>query len=776
MRKLLIFAFALSALMVSCDDSSEEVDGQGTGGDDSTGGGDSTEQVVSFSAGITTRALADAFLSWDLISINSYSGTTLQDGYVEYARSLMSTSFDAVNADEAITIDVDAEESLSYVAVYPAQSSDTFTHTIAADQSGDGYETSDLMVAYAEASTATSVEFDFYHAFSQVNVTLIIDDQRTVTGSDNVIESSISEIYAKGSNIECNIISGAYTANSESLSISPAAAGSVYSAIVAPQTIAQDAEFFTALVNVGSGAYTWEMDEAREFKSGYRYDFEATVVVSDDTNVNINVEFLGASINDWGEETRIESIKVSSDGAGTEVYMPGSLQLGYTYTPAVVDDSTVEWVSTDTSVATVSSTGLVTGVGRGDVQIYARSTDGGNVISNYLTLYVDRPDLGFDVLEYTYPQNVVSGTSVTLYLTYGSANSWSVDSSDIISIGSFTETTVTVKFTGALGTAVLTVRDTDGNVGTVNVSVPAGYWSQEYDGSVTSSTMTNYVYSTPVPSKMSFNASNTGAANASYRTTAPYYVSSDDGDFIAVPIQRYDPGYQMYYFGSVVPASVGASEGYPYYAIHTEHLCWRAWEFTNDGKLSPSYATVNQTSVSGMNGTNTYTSYVYKTDRSPYSVTYLFPAYYEGTTSIDEDADYLDPLSEYISSSDYIHNVYNTHNVIVSTNPVNSTAGSGYILPDIPLFGARSFSSIEEYQEWAEAELGGKLVSSSTMNSHKSSTAPSAAAYYENITYADGTTDEFETFDSKQTYSEWKSAYSAWFEGGNYSTKVTANY
>lgn len=68
---------------------------------------------------------------------------------------------------------------------------------------------------------------------------------------------------------------------------------------------------------------------------------------------------------------------VSLNSESGNVYIGKTRQLSATVLPADADDKTVSWSSSDTSVATVDSTGLVSGVAAGSTTITATTTDGG---------------------------------------------------------------------------------------------------------------------------------------------------------------------------------------------------------------------------------------------------------------------------------------------------------------------------------------------------------------------------------------------------------------
>lgn len=93
------------------------------------------------------------------------------------------------------------------------------------------------------------------------------------------------------------------------------------------------------------------------------------------------VAIQGCAIGNWPPLTfgepyiPVTSIAMPSTGS---VRRSRTLQVVYSVAPANATDKTIIWGSSDTSVATVSSTGLITGVKIGQCFITATSVDGPN--------------------------------------------------------------------------------------------------------------------------------------------------------------------------------------------------------------------------------------------------------------------------------------------------------------------------------------------------------------------------------------------------------------
>ena len=75
--------------------------------------------------------------------------------------------------------------------------------------------------------------------------------------------------------------------------------------------------------------------------------------------------------------------KITLSGSTNEIYQGNTLQLSSTVAPSNATDKSLTWTSSDDAIATVSSSGLVTGVGSGHVVITATANDGSNVSASY---------------------------------------------------------------------------------------------------------------------------------------------------------------------------------------------------------------------------------------------------------------------------------------------------------------------------------------------------------------------------------------------------------
>lgn len=159
----------------------------------------------------------------------------------------------------------------------------------------------------------------------------------------------------------------------------------------------------------------------------------------------------------------------------------GSGQIVATIKPSNATDKDIVWITSDSSVAKVDSSGKVTGVNEGTATITAKTKDGKVVATctvNIMTDYVPAKEINLSMDE----TSINEGTFEQVYATIKPENAternliWSSSDESIATVDS------TGKVTGiSNGTAVITARTEDGSVSstiTVTVKTPT------YDGDV----------------------------------------------------------------------------------------------------------------------------------------------------------------------------------------------------------------------------------------------------------------------------------------------------
>ena len=117
----------------------------------------------------------------------------------------------------------------------------------------------------------------------------------------------------------------------------------------------------------------------------------------------------------WSFEKVATSLAMGS--TSTTVKVGASKKLATTITPSDVATKTLQWSSSNTSIAKVSSSGVVTGVKTGSVTITVKTTDGSNktatckVVVTLPYTDVNTSDWYYYAVEYVHNNNYMSGTT-----------------------------------------------------------------------------------------------------------------------------------------------------------------------------------------------------------------------------------------------------------------------------------------------------------------------------------------------------------------------------
>ena len=152
---------------------------------------------------------------------------------------------------------------------------------------------------------------------------------------------------------------------------------------------------------------------------------------------------------------------ISLNDTSATIYTGNTLQLNATVLPSTTSNPSVTWTSSNTSIATVSSTGLVTAKSTGDAVITAKTTDGSN-LSAMCNLTVKQLATSISLNETTatlYTGNIFQLNATVLPSTTSNPNVIWTSSNTSVAIVSSTGL-VTAKSTGD---AVITARTTDGS-------------------------------------------------------------------------------------------------------------------------------------------------------------------------------------------------------------------------------------------------------------------------------------------------------------------------
>ncbi len=315
MKKLFILALASSLCMVSC--SSDVSDG---GAVDSAGEQNSQSNAVTFTQTISSRVDGNQFQNSDEITIFYNVGATLSSpAGVDYTYN--GSDFNVSTGQTGIR--VEAETPQSYVAVYPAKDDSSFTHTIAADQSS-GYSESDLLVATALDTDNPSVELDFYHKMSKLQITVELIDERVEDAAASLAVTS--PIFTLQNKASCDIVAGTYAASGEAdVNITPyvttpeveenGVKTTVYSAIIAPQTKSDDTIATITVKNGDNIEQTLKWSDLITFESDKFYTYKWIIKVSDFEEITNKIVYDGV-ISNWDDSS--DGVTADSSISGTD--------------------------------------------------------------------------------------------------------------------------------------------------------------------------------------------------------------------------------------------------------------------------------------------------------------------------------------------------------------------------------------------------------------------------------------------------------------------------
>ena len=226
-------------------------------------------------------------------------GLTIMRGEEAYADNHLMTFADGVFSG-SLTWYPEAAETSVLTAYYPYVAEGTPTSfSVMADQTGEGYQASDLIAGVKTGVTPTSdaVTLNFRHLLSKILLNITNDSGSEITA----VKLSGSKRTA---DVDLSIPSAAVSAaaEAEDITAQTVSAGSQYRAIVVPQTVA-----FTLSVTTEDGK-TLEQDMASaELKAGSQYTMTARVT-PDGLQVSVSGE-----IDGWTDEGEIGPDTPSED-------------------------------------------------------------------------------------------------------------------------------------------------------------------------------------------------------------------------------------------------------------------------------------------------------------------------------------------------------------------------------------------------------------------------------------------------------------------------------
>ncbi len=287
MKRLYLLALSLAlALTTSCKDDAEK------GTDDPQ----VVSQDVVFTAKLNdyaTKASETSFDQGDQISVYATDASGKSQGSnvtYTYSSGLFESSSPIVVAEG---------EKNSYIAIYPYASSAFQTFSVETDQSSaQAYADSDLMSASVALTDASEVELPFAHCLSKVEFNIT---------SDYVDLSDAQVVVYAQSEVSCNFTTQTFEPSGDTSSIKCASLGDgSFEAIIAPQSIAQDAAFID--IYAGGETFTWFIESDFDIESGYKYVC--------DVAVNQKEVTFNGDIEPWGDGSSLDGgvDGFSSDG------------------------------------------------------------------------------------------------------------------------------------------------------------------------------------------------------------------------------------------------------------------------------------------------------------------------------------------------------------------------------------------------------------------------------------------------------------------------------
>lgn len=199
--------------------------------------------------------------------------------------------------------------------------------------------------------------------------------------------------------------------------------------------------------------------------------------------ISATSSFSGVTVTCGGGSSSTPVYPTSISLSGTNSVAIGSTsQLEVTYTPSDTNVKNVTWSSSNSSVATVSNTGLVTGVAQGSATITATAEAASGTVSNTYNVTVT-PIAVTSVTLDTSSASVKVGKTITLVATVNPNNAtnknvtWTSSSTSVATVSSSGVVTGV-----AAGQTTITVRTADGNkTATCVVTVTASGGEESFE-------------------------------------------------------------------------------------------------------------------------------------------------------------------------------------------------------------------------------------------------------------------------------------------------------
>ena len=185
-----------------------------------------------------------------------------------------------------------------FYAVYPYQASigsvEKYPFSVTADQSGDGYEASDLLYAYAENVSRSdgTVALKFQHIMSKMVVNVLKGEKF----EGKILDDITAHIY--NTNVECiaNLAKGSVEKKAfgaKNTITMKKISNERFEAILVPQNL----ERSTPLVELTMGGIAYLLDYSLSFRAGYVHTINVTLNTSpDQEQIEIAID---PSVDTW---------------------------------------------------------------------------------------------------------------------------------------------------------------------------------------------------------------------------------------------------------------------------------------------------------------------------------------------------------------------------------------------------------------------------------------------------------------------------------------------
>ena len=185
-----------------------------------------------------------------------------------------------------------------FYGIYPYQpdvtSIEAYPFVVSADQSGDGYEASDLLYAYSENVSRSdgSVNLQFHHIMSK----LVVKLEKGEKFEGKIPDDVVAHIY--NTNVECtaNFLTGSVEKNAfgaKSTITMKKLSNELFEAILVPQNL----ERSTPLIELTMGGIAYLLNYSLSFRAGYVHTINLKLNTSpDQEQIEISID---PSVDTW---------------------------------------------------------------------------------------------------------------------------------------------------------------------------------------------------------------------------------------------------------------------------------------------------------------------------------------------------------------------------------------------------------------------------------------------------------------------------------------------